>query len=363
MTTTVTDVRLTESDSEGRGGPFDVEFDGTITSVRETGTAAAGSDRVDGAGRFLVPGLIDTHIHLGSASALRSAVRAGVTTLVDLGTYPDSLIADQRQAQGAPSILSAGSAASAPGSSQIARMGFPGESGVTGAADAERYLDWRVANSADLVKIIIEDPAATEVPALDGPTITALVAGAHRRGLLTVAHVVTAGAFVRGLDAGVDILTHAPLDRPLPEDTVQRMLDAGTIASPTLVMMRVMAHARLGDRADAAFGNALESVRRMHTAGIPIIAGTDANETPIAPVRHGTSLHAEIGLLQDAGLSATEALHSATGGAAGALRLTDRGRVSTGLRADLLLVDGDPTIDPTVLADPTTVWVGGERSE
>lgn len=86
-------------------------------------------------------------------------------------------------------------------------MGFPTESGILG-------------------------PAATEVPALDIPTLTALVDGAHSRGLLTVAHVVTAGAFDRGLDAGVDILTHAPIDRPLAERTLARMEAQGTIVSP-----------------------------------------------------------------------------------------------------------------------------------
>ena len=141
------------------------------------------------------------------------------------------------------------------------------------------------------------------------------------------------------------------------------MLEAGTIASPTLVMMRVMARARLGDRAEAAFANALESVRRMHAAGIPIVAGTDANETPIAPVPHGASLHEEIGLLQEAGLTPQESLVAATSAAASALRLTDRGRVAEGLRADLLLVDGDPTIDSAVLAHPSAVWVGGGRGK
>ena len=214
MVTTVTNVRLTGPDSDGPGAARDVEFDGVICAVREPSSEPVSGDVVDGQGRFLVPGLIDTHVHLGRPTALKLAVRAGVTTVVDLGTYPDSLVTDQRSMRGLASILSAGSAACAPGSSRMARMGFPAESGVTGTADAERYLDWRTDHAVDLVKIITEDPAATDVPALDVATITALVAGAHRRGLLTVAHVVTAGAFVRGLDAGVDILTHAPLDRP-----------------------------------------------------------------------------------------------------------------------------------------------------
>ncbi|MEG8034426.1 amidohydrolase family protein [Sphingomonas sp. LR61] len=359
MTTTIRNVR-TSSGGVTTTEAVDVEFDEHITTVRPAGTVApAGGPVVDGTGQFLVPGLIDTHVHLGSPAALSSAVRAGVTTMVDLGTHPDSLVDEQRGAPGAPGLLSAGSAASAPGSAQIARMGFPDASGVSSAADAERYLDWRAANGSDLVKIIIEDPDATDVPALDVATITALVDGARRRGLRTVAHVVTAASFVRGLDTGVDILTHAPLDRPLPGETVRRMVDQGTIASPTLVMMRAMARARLGDRADAAFENAVESVRRMHTAGVPVVAGTDANETPFAPVRHGEALHEEMLLLRDTGMTNGAVLTAATDGAAAAFGLHDRGRVEVGLRADLLLTTGDPLVDPAVLAQPGAVWVGG----
>lgn len=358
--TILRNVRLTSLDTPSTGELVDIEFTDTITAIRPTtDTSSPEAGSVDGGGRFLLPGLIDSHVHLGTREALVVAAHSGISTVVDLGTHPDSLVDDLRTATGVPAILSAGSAASAPGSSQIARMGFPPGSGVTDAADAERYLDWRVEHGSDVIKIIIEDPAATPVPALDVVTISALVAGAHGRGLLTVAHVVTAAAFDRGLDACVDILTHAPLDKPLSERTLERMLEQKTIVAPTLVMMNVMARARLGEHAEGAFGNALESVRGMHGAGIPIIAGTDANETPIAPVPHGPSLHDEIAYLQQAGLSAAEALRAATSGAADAFRLGDRGRIAVGQRADLVLVDGDPLIDATVVRQPYAVWVTG----
>lgn len=360
MTTTITGVRLVDLTGQRAPELVDVEIGSTIQQIRAAGTAAPVGDVVHGAGRFLLPGLIDTHVHLGSRDALEAAARAGVTTMVDLGTHPDSLVAAQRAERSVPTIVSAGSAASAPGSSQIARMGFPPESGISSPADGERYLDWRTAHGSDLIKIIIEDPAATDVPALDVATITALVEGAHRRGLLTVAHVVTAAAFDRGLDARVDVLTHAPLDRRLDDRTVSRMVETRTVAAPTLIMMRTMALARLGNRADAAFTNALESVRRLHEAGVTIVAGTDANETPMAPVPHGSSMHDEIALLQQAGLTAVEALLAATSHAADAFRLDGRGVLVEGAHADLVLVDGDPTVNTGVVRRPVAVWIGGE---
>ncbi|WP_419702945.1 amidohydrolase family protein [Promicromonospora sp. NFX87] len=356
---TLRNVHLIDTDSPSPGRPVDVVFEETILEVRPAARAVRPADATDGARRFLLPGLIDSHVHLGSRDALTAAARAGITTVVDLGTHPDSVIDAQRAEHGVPSILSAGSAASAPGSLQIARMGFPAASGVAGPADAARYLDWRTQHGSDLVKVIIEDPSATDVPALDVATITALVEGAHERGLLTVAHVVTAAAFDRGLDAGADILTHSPLDRPLSDATVQRMLDQKTVASPTLIMMHAMAHARLGGHAEGAFRNAVECVRAMHAAGVPIIAGTDANEIPLAPIAHGASLHDELAYLRQAGLDASDTLRAATSAAADALRLTDRGRVVVGHRADLVLVSADPTRSPEILRQPDAIWVAG----
>lgn len=355
--TTIQNVRLPLSAAPG--DRVDVSFNDVIEHIEPTGCAVPDGDTVDGKGGFLIPGLIDTHAHLASRDGLLDAARAGVTTLVDLGTYPDHLITQLHGEGGVSDFISAGTAASAPGSTQIVTMGFPTDGGVTGPDDAERYVDWRTANGADLIKIIVEDPAATDVPALDVPTLKALVDEAHVRGLLTVAHVVTAAAFERGLDAGCDILTHVPLDRALPAGTVQRIVDTGTIVSPTLVMMRMMARMRAGDKAEAAIENSTESVRRLLGAGVPVIAGTDANETPLFPVPHGGSLHDELGFLRDAGMTDAEALLAAASEAAAAMRLTDRGSIAPGKRADLVLLDSDPTTDIAAVRTPRRVWIGG----
>src|SRR5699024_1969135 len=269
----------------GDGGPaqpVDVEFDAAITSIRPAAEPAPQ------AAKTLLPGLIDTHVHLGERSRLVDALRSGLTSVVDLGTHPDSLVDQLRADDELPAIVSAGSAASAPGSTQIEMMGFPAESGV-------------------------------------------------------------------------DVLTHTPFDRPLPEATLNRLRESGTVVSPTLVMMRAIIDGRLADRADAAFGLALDNVRAMDEAGVTVIAGTDANETAFAPLHHGPSLHTELAYLVQAGMNRTEALRAATSAAADALGLRDRGRVVEGARADLLLVDGDPLTDLDALRSPAEVWVAGDR--
>lgn len=158
--TALRNVHIVDADHTKDEELVDVEFADTITSIRPVAEADVET------ARFLVPGLIDTHVHLGERERLVTALNSGLTTVVELGTHPDSLVEEFRADDELPTILSAGSAASAPGSTQIEMMGFPKESGVSDPADAERFLDWRVENGSDLIKIIAEDPAATEAPAL-----------------------------------------------------------------------------------------------------------------------------------------------------------------------------------------------------
>ncbi|MDO4918909.1 amidohydrolase family protein [Kocuria sp.] len=344
--------------------PLDVVIEGeTIAAVREAGTAASG-DVLDATGLVVSPGLIDTHVHLLEEKELSQLTDAGVTTCVELGTQPDALVERLRAAPGVTSVVSAGSAASAPGSMQVEVLGFPEESAVTGPEDAERFVQWRQDSGADLVKIIVEDPHIPDVKALAPETLAALVRAAHERGLLTVAHVVTSHAYGMGLDAGVDVLTHAPLDQPVAEETAARMVEAGTVASPTLTMLELAAKALAGRPGPTlTYDAARETVRRLHAAGVPVVAGTDANQHPHTPAQipHGSSLHHELELLVAAGLTPAEALDAATTAAARVFRLTDRGSLEPGLRADLVLFGADPARDITASRDVRQVWIGGER--
>jgi hypothetical protein len=104
--------------------------------------------------------------------------------------------------------------------------------------------------------------------------------------------------------------------------------------------------------------HALAAVRLLHDAGVPILAGTDA---PNPGTAHGASLHRELELLVQAGLSPLEALQAATSSAARAFRLDDRGRIARGLRADVVLVDGDPTTDIRMTRAVVGVWKEGRR--
>jgi hypothetical protein len=99
-------------------------------------------------------------------------------------------------------------------------------------------------------------------------------------------------------------------------------------------------------------------VKALKDAGVPILAGTDA---PNPGTTHGASIHSEMEHLVAAGLTPTQALAAATANVARAFRFDDRGRVAEGLRADLVLVAGDPTSDITATRAIEAVWKGGVR--
>lgn len=100
----------------------------------------------------------------------------------------------------------------------------------------------------------------------------------------------------------------------------------------------------------------LALVAALDSAGVTILAGGDP---PTSGVIHGIGLLQEIELLVRAGLTPAEALGAATARTADAFRLGDRGRIVPGHRADLVLVEGDPTSDVTALRRIRRIWRGG----
>jgi imidazolonepropionase-like amidohydrolase len=111
------------------------------------------------------------------------------------------------------------------------------------------------------------------------------------------------------------------------------------------------------------FDAVLESVRLLKDAGVPLLAGTDSGCCGVFGTAPGVSMHRELQLLTQAGLSAIEAIHAATAAPAFAFGLDDRGRIEPGMRADLFLVDGNPTecIEDTVRI--AAIWRGGHRAD
>jgi imidazolonepropionase-like amidohydrolase len=362
-----------------------VEHD-RIAAVGDRLSAPPDAPVVHGAGRTLLPGLIDAHVHV-TPGALSSGLRFGVTTQLDMFADPAVLAAARIEAGRTESsdLRSAGVGATAPGGhpAQLVRLGLFGEfPTVARAEQADAFVADRMAEGSDYLKVFASSvPGESHLPTLDTEVVAALVAAAHRHGLLAVAHATDVRAALSAVRVGVDGLTHLPFDRPLDDEFVSTVVDHGVFVTPTLTMLESFCQepggadladdplvaARLDEAARERLrqvmspppmtpgytvGNAACAVPALVAVGVDVLAGTDAGAPGTA---HGASLHLELELLVRAGMSPVQALRSATSVPAGRLGLADRGRVAPGLRADLLVVRGDPAADITRTRDLVTV--------
>lgn len=179
-------------------------------------------------------------------------------------------------------------------------------------------------------------------------TVAALVHAGKAAGLRTIAHAITLRDIEIALDAGIDGLAHAYCDTGPEAGRIARRIAAqGVFVVSTLAYFETV-----------GFGaqNAVRTARALRRSGVCVLAGTDA--TPFGPA-HGSTLHRELVLLTEAGFGNEEALAAATSVPAHRFGLTGRGRIAPGLRADLLLVRGDPPTDITATSSIAGVWRRG----
>jgi imidazolonepropionase-like amidohydrolase len=326
--------------------------------IVESGTPETVFDARD---RTLLPGLIDAHFHLlRGRSDLDDLSRWGVTTGLDMAAWPLETVTAMRTAVGVADLRSATIPAVGVGSRAACLPGFPAEGIISTPAEGRAFIQRRVADSADYIKVLIEDAPPS---GMDQKTLDAIVGAAHDHDKQVVAHSVTVGAFHVALDAGVDIITHAPLDAVLDDESLAVMAATSVACIPTLTMMQHMAQETARRAAGWDYQNARDTVTALHDAGVAILVGTDAHVTPSAPaaLRPGQSIHHEFELLGEAGLTPVEVLESATILTAEVFGLTDRGAIESGKRADLLLINGDPTHDITDTRNIAAVWIAGQR--
>ncbi len=312
---------------------------------------------LDGRGKTLLPGLIDAHVHIRTTGDLGTALAFGVTACLDMFTMQEVAAAARAEqavgrADGRADLLSAGTAATAPGGHgteygvAIPTLSRPGE--------AQAFVDARIAEGSEYLKIMKDDGSAFGFhrPALDAPTVAALIQAAHARGRQAIVHIATAQDAREAVAAGADGIAH--VHAGAPDDELARAAAARRVFwTPTLGVITYGAP-------DAKRNAALAVVRLLHDAGVRILAGTDA---PNPGAAYGETLHTELELLVAAGLSPVEALAAATSVPAAAYQLADRGRIAQGLRADLVLVDGDPSVDIRATRRIVAVWKKGVSVE
>jgi len=361
---------------------------GRIVNADFKGKAPNGAQVVDGDGRTLMPGLIDSHTH--SYQHLELPLVFGVTSELDMFTaVPLVQEMNGRMARGEnkerPDIISAGILATVPGGHGT-EYGMPIPT-LTKPEEAQPWVDARIAEGSHFIKIVMEPGrAAHPTPTLDRATVKALVAAAHKRGKLAVVHISNQADARAALADGADGLVHLFDGESISEADLKSFVklahDRKAFVIPTFSvlesvsglkekdvledkqMMALLTHDQVvplnspyGKKEAAQRLNATKAlVAALRTAGVPVLAGTDAGN---GGTQAGASLHHELLSLTQAGMSPLEALRSATSVPAKAFRLSDRGVIAKGAKADLVLVDGDPSQDIKASRNIVEVWKDG----
>lgn len=388
--TLVQDVRVFDGKTvhERRSVLFDGE---KILDADYRGAAPRDARIVDGAGRTLLPGLIDAHTHAYRQS--EAPLLFGVTTQIDMFTAVP-LMQEVKRAMAAgqnaqrADMFSAGTLATAP-QGHGTQFGMPIPT-LTEPGEAQAFVDARIAEGSDFIKIVLigGGQKAGGMNTLDLPTARALVEAAHRRGKLAVVHVSTEADARAMLEAGVDGLVHLFLGAPLAQERIDSLAQLakrqGAFVIPTFAVLESEAGgaseqllndatlAALVDRESAAMLKGSIGARpRQHLAlpkamtaalrrhDVPVLAGSDAGNPG---THYGLSMHREIAALVEAGLSPVDALAAATSVPATVFKLGRRGCIAAGCKADLLLVDGNPAADIKATRRIVEVWKDGQSA-
>jgi imidazolonepropionase-like amidohydrolase len=389
---------------DGTGGPpvSDAVLVVSHGSIDAVGPASAvevppGVERIALDGRFVMPGLVNAHGHVGGTVGLESGpetyseanvrrqvalyARYGVTTVMSLGDDQDAGFR-VRDEQGSPDL-------------DRARLYVAGPVITAETPEAARVAVDRVADlNPDFIKIRVDDNLGT-TPKMTPEVFTAVIDEAHARQLRVAAHVYYLDDAKALLRAGADYLAHSIRDRRVDGELIELMKARDVCLSPTLtrevstfvygarppffddpfflreadpdVVHQLESPDRQAairaDRAAQQYKRSLEvarqNVKALSDAGVRLAFGTDSGP----PGRfQGYFEHLELEELVKAGLTPTQAIVAATGDAARCLGLADRlGTLKPGLAADFLVLDRNPLDDIANSRSIESVWIAGNR--
>lgn len=317
---------------------------------------------IDAAGQTVLPGLFDCHVHLGgmdvkdpaqgaalAAAQIQRFLQYGITTVRCCGSSYnlDILVRDLEQTG---TISGARVLASGMGITTTGGHAWSMCHQCDTADEIRKAARVQLRAGADQIKVFASGGMGTkgsnpDMPQMSAEEMRIAVEEAQKKGALTCAHATGLGGAKAAIRAGIRSIEHTQLDR----ECVDLMQEHGTWYCSTIVTRYDIIHSTLPEyewlrqkATPSDIPNMLQAIRYCKEYHIPMAAGTDCGfDDKLTPL--GSSLHQELWLYTQAGLTPEEALYTATGAAAKLCRLENTtGTLRPGLAADLILVDGDP---------------------
>ena len=346
---------------------------GRIADIVASSAWPQGGAVQDLRGKYLLPGLIDSHVHVGSLAQAKKALFSGITTVRSMGvsSYLDVGLREleKRGVIDAPEVLAAGYHVR-PRPSEDLFLVEPSLadlfSGVRGAesyrrvtaANLERGVDWIKITSTERAGLPDTDPRKQTMTREE---IAAVVDEATKRGIPVASHAHGDEGGRAAVEAGVRSIEHGTY---LSEETLRLMKEKGTFLAPTVAVVADLMSPG-GDYDDPILQvrgrhmmpRVKEVVSTAHRLGVPIVAATDTGFGAGSTL----TLQHEIEALTQCGLSPMEAIQAATTVAADLLRISDRtGSIQKGYEADLIVVDRNPLENVLYLQDVLLVVNDGK---
>jgi imidazolonepropionase-like amidohydrolase len=405
---------VTLIDGTGRpsvaGASVLVDGDRISRVARGTIDAPRGTSRIDGTGKFLIPGLMDMHIHLrGSVEltpeglfavttdrtrgirVLHSYIYSGVTSIYDAGNVPDYIMglrADERSGDlVSPRIFATGGIVTYPGSHGGNEWGTL----VDDWPEAKPALDAHIERQPDVVKLTYEERgwgAREMIPLLPLDLMQKIIHYYNDRGIRTTVHTSSEYRARQAIFAGVDTLAHPIIQGPVTQEFANLMgakkipmvttlaigenysrlaehpeyldqpLYQATVPAEEIEELKTERRKEYQERKWTWWMQimttiAQENLRIINEAGGVLVAGTDQSSGP--------ALHRELELMADAGIPASEIIRIATlNGAKFLGKDRDMGSIEEGKIADMVLLSADPTVDINNAKEIVEVIKGGE---
>lgn len=304
---------------------------GVIVSLQE----ASGTPESD---LFLMPGMIDGHVHISHDSQLEMFVECGVTTVCDVSVSREIREKSDKLKIHTSHIMAKGD-----------------------VEDGADHVEKTIAAGGDFVKLFIEIPPAMAPRTIPADILADIVNTAHAKGLKVISHAASVPAQQMAIDAGVDILLHTAMRTATPQRLVQQAKDKNLAFMPTILMMKKFTIEPFRDYEDIGFEYASKAVKLFYDMGVPVLVGTDANNSTFVPaVEHGSSMFVEMEMLADCGIPAIDVLKGATSLNADVFGLEDRGRMAPGKAADFILVKGRPDKNISDIRKIEKVFIDGK---